>query len=278
MKRILEKLFWRRPTFAPLSYESLKEQRHIFVFGVWGRTSTTAFQRIMNSSRDICIWGEPGDFVIDNFMDAYLQLNKRREEPLAHDRLRILPGSFERGDFSANSAMAVCDWTSSTRLLEQAFVDLFLPAIPIHRIGFKEIQVRSHRTLDGLRRMFPNCQFVFVFRDPRAQWPSVKSWTPWKESGSLELFMKRVEELGNLYLLYDGLFIEDRNLRSVSHLDCITQHLGLSSYDPTLINDNVFAAENKPALSAEEEHLIQKRLGDLYSRLQSRSSAFFARR
>lgn len=275
MRRILQKLLLRRPTFAPLSYDALREERHVFVFGVWGRTSTTAFQRIMNSTRDICIWGEPGDFIIDNFMDAYLQLNKRMEESLSHDRLHIMPDSFKRNDFSENSAMAVCDWTSSTRLLEQAFVDLLLPAIPIQRLAFKEIQARSHRTLDGLRRMFPNCQFVFVFRDPRAQWPSVKSWTPWEESKSLNLFMDRVEELGNLYLQYDGIFVEDKHLRTSAHLDKIVRHLGLSAYDHTLINDNVFAATNKLPLTTAEEQLIVERLGALYSKLQLRSQVHF---
>jgi hypothetical protein len=77
VKRIVQNLFGLRPDADPLSYEAIRDQKHVFVFGVWGRTSTTALQRIMNSTRGICIWGEPGQFLVDNFMEAYLQIHAR---------------------------------------------------------------------------------------------------------------------------------------------------------------------------------------------------------
>lgn len=274
MKRFIRKLFVPRPAFEPQSYEALKHNRHVFVFGVWGRTSTTAFQRIMNSTRGLCVWGEPGEYLVDNFMDAYLQLVRRMEDPVTGDRIQMLPDAFRRNDYSVNPAMALGDWTSGTRHLEQAFVDLLLPAIPVQRLSFKEIRVRSHRTFDGLRRMFPNCQFVHLFRDPLAQWPSVQTM-PWKESQSVELFIERVEELGNLYLKYDGVFVEDKHLGSRPHLDRLTQHLGVSNYSPDLIGDGVFAAKVKQPVPPEVARLIEERLGDVYARLRRRSAEFF---
>ena len=39
-------------------YRKVRHQKHVFIFSVMGRASSTAFQRILNSSGEICIFGE----------------------------------------------------------------------------------------------------------------------------------------------------------------------------------------------------------------------------
>ena len=40
-------------------YESVKHERHVFIRAVCGRSSSTALQRLLNSTNEICIFGEP---------------------------------------------------------------------------------------------------------------------------------------------------------------------------------------------------------------------------
>ena len=39
-------------------YDKIKNNHHIFIYGVCGRCTSTALQRILNSSNEICIFGE----------------------------------------------------------------------------------------------------------------------------------------------------------------------------------------------------------------------------
>ena len=275
IRSLARKLFRRALRAEPKSYEDLKGNQHVFVFGVWGRTSTTALQRILNSTRQLCIWGEPGEYLVDNLVDAYLQITARMEAHTSRVFMEMLPDSFRRNDFGGQVAMAQSDWGESLRKLEQAFVDLFLPLIPIKRLGFKEIRIRSRKTLYGLRRMFPNCQFVHTFRDPIMQWSSVQTMTEWKESRSIELFIDRVEQLAAWYLEFDGVFVEDIQIKSKRDLDRLVQFLGVPGYDPALIDDGVSASRCKPRVSGDDRRRIEERLGDVYARMQRRSKDFF---
>lgn len=275
MKRFLQNFLRSKPETDTLTYEMVCNGRHVFTFGVWGRTSTTAFQRIMNSSREVCIWGEPGGFLIDNLMDAYVHLGARMSDASYAERVKVLPLAFRLNQQNSDSAMALNDWSAGRELLEQAVVSLLQPAIPVQRLGFKEIRVRSLRTLDGLRQMFPNCQFVYLFRDPATQWPSVQTMVQWQESESIELFADQVEAMARLYMQREGIFIEDRDLRCVNKLDRLTQYLGLTNYDKRLVDDGVTAAKDKPPVSQEELSILQERLAPLYSEMKSRAAAFF---
>lgn len=271
MKKLARRLLRPRPSHHSVAYEDVREERHVFVFGVWGRSSTTALQRILNSTRAICIWGEPGQFLVDNLVEAHHQILHRLDAERSSDRVRAVSESFRRDDFSIETAMARADWQSSLTQVRQALLDLLAPPIPSRRLGFKEIRVRSPLTFRALRELFPNCAFVFLFRDPLAQWPSVQTKKGWPEAEDIELFAAQVETLGGWYLEQEGFFLEDTDLRDRGAVERLCVHLGLPGFQLGLLGDGVSAAPNKRPLAQADADFLRARLGDLYARLQARS-------
>ena len=51
-------------------YRNVKHRKHIFIFSVMGRSSSTAFQRILNSSGEICVFGETKG-TLASLLEAY---------------------------------------------------------------------------------------------------------------------------------------------------------------------------------------------------------------
>ena len=76
-------------------YEQTKNNQHIFIFSVLGRTSSTALQRILNSSNQICISGEPKG-IVDGQLKLISKLEERQKKFVSSSNERL------KASFKAN--------------------------------------------------------------------------------------------------------------------------------------------------------------------------------
>jgi hypothetical protein len=233
-----------------------RDARHIFIFGVWGRSSTTALQRILNSSGEVCIWGEPGGGAIDDLLGLISHLKQKNLAPEARARKRILADAFHRGDHSVNYCMAFPELDPVINDLVSAFMHMFTPINEVERFGFKEIRVRSATTLQTLRDLFPRSQFLFVFRNPLSQWPSVRKMS-WEQTRTLNAFLAEYQRLAAIYLDFGGIFVESASLYDKSCVRKLLDKTEFTSFDESLVGDGVYAMKNKQPLTDDETNQIK---------------------
>jgi len=269
---ILKKMKRSAPVrYAQLSDDEFRNGRHIFIFGVWGRCSSTALQRILNSSGEVCIWGEPGDHLVDDLVGLLARMEKKNDAAGSAERKRILSDSFTSGDHSVNYCMAFPKLDSSMDALFTALKGLFQPVVDVNRVGFKEITVRDGATLDILKTLCPRAAFVFLFRNPAEQWPSVKKMA-WEKTRTVNQFIDEYRRLAEIYLERDGLFIESSSLYDSEKVDNLIRGLDIAGYDASLLGDGVYAMTGKEPLDAgEAEQLKESGILELYAAMQERA-------
>ncbi len=271
--RLGELLLPEMPVTVAMGNADARTGEHIFVFGVWGRTSTTALQRILNSTGQVCIWGEPGNFILDDLLSLISKFTTKNRGTEAQHRKQALQRAFGAGDHSQNYAMAFPEMEPAIEALRQAFARLFPAVEGVERIGFKEIRVRDERTLHGLRALFPNARFVFLFRDPSTQWPSVKRMH-WPETQALDQFLTMYERMAGIYLEFGGLFLENSSLYDRAHVRALVDELKLPGFDERLIGDGVFAEKGKaPLIEGEMQKITASNAWQLYKRMQGISQS-----
>ena len=270
-KRVVQ-LLCRPAATAAVDEARAVRGRHVFIFGVWGRTSSTALQRLLNSTGQICIWGEPGAFIPDDLLALIDKLDRKNRHPDEQRRKTGLQRAFSSKDHSQNYAMAFPEMAPAIASLRQAFLQLFPTIEGVDRFGFKEIRLRDEQTLHVLRSMFPAAQFVFLFRDPLTQWPSVRAMK-WDETPDLEHFLELYERLASIYMEFRGVFIESAALYDRERVRGLVAALGLPDVDERLIGDGVFARSNKTPLDAADTQRIRgSRAYELYLQMKSLSA------
>lgn len=123
-------------------YDEIRNSAHIFIFGVCGRSSTTAMQRLLNSTGQICIWGEPGDYLIDRISTAICYIKKKWSNQALNLAQKFSTRHFVKVTIlSINYCMTHSDWSPMVRTLVEAFSEMWRPPEPLKRFGFKEIRV-----------------------------------------------------------------------------------------------------------------------------------------
>lgn len=257
--------------------EELREQRHVFIFAVNGRSSSTALMRILNSSHDICVWGEPGEYFVDDTMELIARLQAKNENPHFQERKTLIQQAYRERNHQIGHAMAFPELAPAISALVSSFVAMFAPVIDIKRIGFKELKVRSSTTLSTLRMLFPKAEFLFLFRDPATQWPSVKKMN-WKRVDTLDKFLQQNAWLAGLYEEHGGMFIESTSLRDKDKMRRLAKWLDLGEIDESLIGDGVFAMKDKKPLTEEEASKIEASDAKVaYERMRALEADFFSK-
>lgn len=230
----------------------IRQNRHVFVFSVCGRASSTALQRILNSSGEICLWGEP--WVILEAFRHYLFVDNLLDNEvvkLQKDGLAMLQASLEDGQHTRFYANAFPDWKPYRDHLADLVTGQLLPpggeVSPETKFGFKEIKGESVQHLRGIRRMFPNSRFIFLFRDPREQWVSVKKL-------KYHHYARRVMDFAAAYhkqcRIYEQFRREDENcllIQNTALFDeqkaaAIIRWAGLTKFDQSLVGKQVHTA------------------------------------
>jgi glycosyltransferase involved in cell wall biosynthesis len=239
-----------------------RAQPHVFAYSPCGRSSSTALQRVLNSSGQIRVYGETHGAV-----DTYLKLigqvgslqrgvrNLRIVPHMAKERQK-LEQSFASGRHDAWYPNAMADWSQSNDLLTQSFDKLF----PVHpdsgRFGFKEISVTDLQVLLDLSSHYHNAYMIFLFRNPIEQWQSIRSFGSekyWPYANDLGAFTKEYQRLSEIYMQLHKLrpartvFFENTQLREREQVKSLFEYLRLSRCDFNLLGDDVGTSNPDPA-------------------------------
>lgn len=256
-----------------LDYDRFRNSKHIFIFGVLGRCSTTALQRILNSSEEITVSGESKGIV------AQL-LYTLKALSLFHDEFRDNYDRFEKC-FAKKKHTRIYPMALNTEecsdSVKHSIVALLKPLHGGLRFGFKDIEVGSEETLESLLELFPKSKFVFLFREPGSQFQSVQAQDYWDYSKSIVSFIEKYVSLADLYIRFHkknrtGIFLENTSLHDPKKVDFLLRSLSISSYDKTLIGDNVFSTRKKVLDNRRDSEIANSKAYRTYLHLRELSS------
>ncbi len=245
----------------PLLYlNEAKDQHHIFIFSVAGRSSSTAFQRIINSSNSAWIWGEQHG-IIEAAISLISLMKKFQETADVKNSLFAMYDSFRNDRHLSFYPNAIGNIDQTIELINNSICNLLKPwDLRWKRFGFKDIGVNDIYTLDYLKELFINGAFIFCFRNPIKQWPSVQASGWWPYSVDIESFLTEYYRISSIYLEFSDktgikTFIENTDLRNMEKLKIIIAELDISGIDFSLTDSTVSSAKSNK-LSEQDQNLI----------------------
>ncbi len=247
-------------------HKDLRNEKHIFVFGVCGRSSTTAFQRICNSSNEICIWGEPWG-IDGKFLELINHLHWRNDifekEKENHLEYRIFKQCFENNKHDRFYPNAIKPLDKEIEIIKNIFVSILTPEdTNIRRFGYKDITLANENLLNLLLQIFPRAYFVFLFRNPLRQWPSIKQMGCFPYSNDLGNFLNHYKYLSELQIEYhtqntNSIFVESDSIRNSKILGQVFEKLDINHYDEELLQNNVSTVGSVP-LDENDRQVIEE--------------------
>lgn len=245
------------------------EERPLFIFSAGWRSGSTLLQRLVNSSGEYVIWGEPyarADYV------ARLVASLRPISPWwPSDEDVVDPAA---GDGAADR------WTANLHpplaALVEAHRDFFrtlfaVPGAEAPSWGFKEVRLGGEEAL-YLKFLFPRCRILFLVRDPADAYASYRLWRSWYRSwpegqvrtpaaygrlwGELACsFAARREQLGAFLVRYEDLHAESP---AVAELE---EYLG-APVDRGVLSRRIRGSSRRPQeLSRIERRQLRRGLG-----------------
>lgn len=222
------------------------DNHHIFIFAVCGRSSSTALQRILNSSHEICIWGEQ-HLVVDHLMNIIHQLDQFMKDGKVYRDVLCFHSSFKEKYHLYPYANAIGNLQEFQNSLIEALCHHLKPTDSgIERFGFKAICLKSKITLQVLSETFSNCQFIFLFRNPIDQWPSVNHVKWWVYSHKLEDFLQEYRRISTIILDYvtlnkECIVLENSGIQQPDVLQKVLDKVNIKKAAPEVVKRKVFS-------------------------------------
>jgi hypothetical protein len=265
---------------SPLTYyRKIKDEQHVFIYCVAGRSSSTAFQRILNSSNTVWVWGEQHG-IIDQA--AYLMnlMEKYRNDNDVKNSLIQMYDSYKSDKHLGFYPNAIGNLDTTMDILTSSISNILKPwASSINRFGFKDIGVNDIQTLTYLKEIFPKSLIVFCFRNPLMQWPSVRASGWWAYCNDLETFLNEYFRLSSIYLTYASIndinaFVENTDLKDHIKIKNIINYLNLPRVDLDLIGITISSNKVDVLSDADEEFILNSNAYNNYLKMKSLSSSF----
>lgn len=226
----------------------------VFLLAAGWRSGSTLLQRLICSSGDIVMWGEP--------------LGEAAIIPKLADSLSVFsagwpPDSYVANDlslrgFADNWIANVTPPIPSLRLAHRALLEQWLaePADKIYgkaRWGLKEVRLTIEHAR-YLKWLYPNARFVFIYRNLfdaylswrgnswLSAWPGYCSYSPiayakhWKLL--LKGFLDGYQELNGMLVRYEDL------ISGRVDLDALSAHVGATHIDPSVLDKRIASPDD----------------------------------
>lgn len=254
----------------PLSPEELQDtERPVFIFSAGWRSGSTLLQRLVVSSGEVGLWGEPlgatgmipklahslssitSDWPPENFFRAGSDVNQLKKEWIANMTPEM---AFLR--------------RAHRRFLKEWLGSPVFEKFGIERWGFKEVRLNIQHAR-YLKWLFPGARFLFIYRnahDAYRSWKGnrwVSDW-PGYYSRAPIVFARHWCLLVNGFLDggagVDAMIIKFEELvdRRID-LNRIAGHIGVSAIDPTTL-DLKIGAPNPASKPKKKRPTIYERL------------------
>lgn len=253
------------------------EESPVFVLSAGWGTGSTLVQRLIISSGEVLVWGEPLDQAapVQRLSETVAPL---RDDwpPEAHYVADYTPDVLSKG-WIANMIPDVISFKGAHKAFLASWLNQNVGDYPYRRWGMKEVRL----TIDHakyLKWLYPNAKFVFVYRDLYSCYLSCrnKPWTSvWPKYNAtpivafahhwkllLEGFVDRHQEVDGILLKYEDLCNGNYSMTTLQ------DYLGLSAIDASLLEKKVGgrSANRRPLIFA-EKLVLDGIAGDLRKRM-----------
>lgn len=261
-------------------YEKVKDLQHIFIYSVWGRTGSTALQRILNSSKKVVIYGEP-HYIIDLILETIYKLNN---ETLFGTHYQLLEEAVRSGRHDKFYANALGNRVNTQKTLAEAVATLLKtpPQAETQRCGYKEIRIKDIQILEYLKKLFPNSIILFVFREPADQWGSILQTINWwkYEIPNLKVFLQEYKRISDIYIEFaqknnTSYFIRNSQLKSLENIAKLIELCNLKSFDKNLVDDKLTKTPNYSLSKEQEDKIYNSPAYKNYLKMKKISENFF---
>ncbi len=258
-------------------YSEFSNEKHIFIFSVLGRSASTAFQRILNSSNEICVFGESMG-ILENLFSSIFLMEQTHNQFAVHSN-KIMNAAFEKNKHNKPYPHSL-NIQETMPLIRDAIINLYLPVINVKRFGFKEIYFNNIDCIKKLQEFFPNSQVIFLFRNPISQYKSSISKDWFSYAKDVDTFIKKYCEFASNYLEYNNkykntIIIENTILYDREKLKKLFKTLKISNIDDSLINDNVFSFNPKDIDDDLKRRIKRSNAYHLYNTMVEKSKNYF---
>lgn len=254
----------------PVEKDAADTERPVFLFSAGWRSGSTLLQRLLCSSNEVVIWGEPlGDAALVPRLAASLTVLSDDWPPDSYIEQNLDLGSFS-DQWIANIAPPVAYLRSAHRALFDEW--LAKPAREIHGVsqwGFKEVRLTIQHAR-YLKWLYPQARFVFIYRNLfdayrswrgnhwASAWPGYFSWSPiayarhWKLllSGYLESW----KEVDGYLVKYEDLVAGNVNLAELA------EHIGVSSIDSSVLKKRISSPNMKQNIKRKKRVTLLEKL------------------
>lgn len=260
-------------------YQKIKHHEHVFIYSVCGRASSTALQRIVNSSHEVCIFGESRgttNLLLETINSIHELRHNSAWEKAKGNQFSTFTDSFLKRKHNAFYPNAFRELDDLELLHLASFTDLIRPLGNISRVGYKEIMLESINTLTTLKRIFPQCKLLFIYRNPVDQWNSIKYKGWWNYSSSVDEFLSQYQAISDILLSFmmehsNWHCIENSQLYDAYTVQSLLAKLNISTFDKSLISDNVNKTMEQVVTDQEIEIITQSKAFANYHRLRELS-------
>lgn len=216
------------------SLRSQSQAEPVFIFAAGWRSGSTFLQRIVLSSNDIFIWGEP-------YRHAAVITSLSRQIRAFTERWpwdEFFIDSFEAGDFHrqwvANLYPVMEHFLAAHLAYFTRFFEVPAGEFDKTRWGVKSVTLEIDHAR-YLRWLFPRARCIFLIRNPYHAYASYRKWARWYRSWPDEpvftatAFGRLWSELTQDYLRnygdVDGLLLKYESLREPATLEALEAHL-----------------------------------------------------
>lgn len=243
-------------------FQDIKDNRHVFIYSVCGRSRSTFLQRLINSSKSVSILGEH-HYLIDDLCDAiWTMLLINKALGIESEEISLPSYSWMKHvqDSHTNFSLAIAEgahdkWypnamgemTNSIELVSLAIGELLHPFLEQYeRFGFKEIRLKNINVLKILNWLFPNAIFIFVFREPDEQWNSISQFSQsFDYSQSLAKFSAEYKHLATSYMEFykenshSCLFVGEDTLLNSEAVESMLHSLDIYNFEKNLLTKKI---------------------------------------
>ena len=260
-------------------HETVKNEQHVFICAVSGRSSSTAFQRILNSSNEVWIWGEPHG-ILNQLLSLIGHTKELANNNSVKKALAAMYHSYMDNKHLSFYANAIGNLQPTIELLISSISNFLMPWAPkVKRFGFKEIDLINTEMLIYLKEIYPRSYLIFCFRDPLLQWPSI-SKLELLVSFSLDNFLQEYNSIATTYLKYAqknsiNAFVENTDLMDVNKVKKIIHYLKISKIDESLIGVTVHTIKPKKLSKKDTEKILQSTAYQRYLEMKNMSESFY---
>jgi len=264
----------------PLNYhEKIKNEQHVFLYAVSGRSSSTALQRIINSGNQVWLWGEPHG-MLKQIFSVIARAKGLTQTKGVKQALKAMYLSYIENKHLSFYPNATGNLDSTIEVSNSLISNLLKPWAPkLKRFGFKEIDHISIPLLEHLKEIYPQSIFIFCFRDPVKQWPSLCK-LKLEISTDLDLFLRQYESMATNYLKFARkhgikVFVESSDLRDVKKVGQIMKYLNITEIDTSLIDVTVHTIKPKRLSKADTEKILNSPAYISYLKMRKVSKSFY---